>query len=57
VSTAWSGWYPLGGLLASDPDVVSKASGTEDVYVRGTDGEQWSRSFNGTSWGPWTQQP
>ena len=33
---------------------MSKAPGTEDIFVRGVDGEQWTRSFNGTTWTAWT---
>jgi hypothetical protein len=60
---AWSDWQPLGGLLASDPEVIALTSpGTTQftglrVYVTGFDGNVWvreySQGFFGARWGDW----
>ena len=31
----WSGWEPLGGGISANPSMISPASGTLDIYVRG----------------------
>jgi hypothetical protein len=37
-------WFPLGGVLASDPVVAANADGRLEVFARGTDGRVWHRA-------------
>ncbi len=54
LSTGWSQkWISLGGSLTSSPCAVSRSSGVMDVYVRGTDGAVWERSYYGGAWHGW----
>ena len=49
--TGWTaGWVSLGGGLSSAPACVSWGSSRIDVVVRGTSGDYWLDSWNGTSW-------
>ena len=43
----------LGGVITSDPDAASWASGHLDVFVQGQDRALWHRAWNGTTWAPW----
>lgn len=47
-------WNALGGNLTSGPDAASWAAGHLDVFARGADAALWTRSWNGTTWGPWS---
>ncbi len=53
----WSGWTSLGkpstGNLTSSPCAISRQTGVIDVYVRGTDGAVWERSFSSGTWHGW----
>ena len=51
--SGWTNWYPLGGLLASDPDVASPGANTLVVTVRGVDGNYWQRVWVNNSWQAW----
>jgi Subtilase family len=53
VSTGWSSWYSLGGVLTSGPGVASWAPNRLDVFVRGTDNACWHRAWNGSTWSGW----
>ena len=51
-SGAWSDWESLGGVLASDPEVIALTSpgtfqltGGLRVYVTGMDGKVWAKKF------------
>jgi hypothetical protein len=50
--STWSGWQNLGGKLTSSPAATSPASGVIDVFVRGTNGALYQRSWTG-SWSNW----
>lgn len=56
-SGGWSsfsaGTEPAGTTVASDPSVVIDGSGTEWMFVRGADGELYSRHTRGGSWQSW----
>jgi len=55
MTTGWSQkWISLGGILTSSPCVVSRQDGSLDVFVRGTTGALWTRSYNNGAWGAWT---
>jgi hypothetical protein len=51
--SAWSAWYPLGGITTGAPAVASGSTGALDVFVRGQDSALWSRHFNGSTWSAW----
>jgi peptidoglycan hydrolase-like amidase len=46
------GWYPLGGVLSSEPDASSWGEGRLDVFVQGTDNGLWHRWHDG-AWSDW----
>ena len=45
-ASIWSHWESLGGALASEPTVSSRASGRLDVFIRGTDNALWHKWYN-----------
>lgn len=47
------GWTSLGGQLTSSPAAVSPSSGHLDVYVAGTDGAVYERSYSSGAWNAW----
>lgn len=49
----WSGWYSVGGSIASDPGSVSRASGIIDVFARVGDNAIWHITYGGGVWGSW----
>ena len=50
----WTGgWTSLGGQLASSPSAVSRQAGVMDVYIAGTDGAVWCRSYSSGTWSAW----
>ncbi|MGA8071432.1 MAG: hypothetical protein WB946_08040, partial [Halobacteriota archaeon] len=53
--SGWSGWNSLGGQAASGtgPAVASWSAGRLDVFVEGTNGALWHKSFNGATWSGW----
>jgi hypothetical protein len=53
-NNAWSGWKGLGGGLASGtgPAACSWGAGRLDVFVQGTDGALYQKSFSG-AWSGW----
>jgi hypothetical protein len=44
----------LGGILLSDPDVASGATNRLDAMATGTDYALWHRTWDGTTWTPWS---
>ena len=46
-------WESLGGIITSEPAVVSWGSNRLDVFARGTDGAVWHRWWDGRQWGGW----
>ena len=42
-----------GGVITSDPDAASWATGHLDAFARGQDNAIWHRAWNGTTWGSW----
>jgi hypothetical protein len=40
-SNGWFGWQPMGGLSAYTPASTPLDSGSQDVFVTGTDGQLW----------------
>ena len=51
----WQNWVPLGGILTSSPAAISRAAGTLEVFVRGTNGacySKWTTDYGGT-WSGW----
>jgi hypothetical protein len=49
----WGGWESLGGVLTSDPTVVSWDEGRLDIFALGEDHACWHRWWDGHSWGGW----
>ena len=49
----WSGWTSLGGKLSSSPCAVSLEAGYLDVYVAGTTGTVYERSYFSGAWHDW----
>lgn len=50
----WVDWVSIGGATNADPVAVSTAEGTLDVFIRGTDGQVWQRSWTSTDgWFDW----
>ena len=50
----WSGWYSVGGSIASDPGSVSRMANSIDVFARAGDNAIWHISWNGSSWSSWS---
>jgi hypothetical protein len=50
-----SGWTSLGGQVATNtgPSVCSWGPGRLDVFVQGTSGAMYQKTWNGTSWSNW----
>jgi hypothetical protein len=50
-------WYPLGGVLASDPSIgISPDTNDLLIYVKGADGALWVNKFSGSTYtGLWTR--
>ena len=49
-------WQSLGGKLTSSPGVTAPNAGSIEVFVRGTDGALWQKSYidtTGNNWGSW----
>jgi hypothetical protein len=56
-SAGQSSWENLGGILTSSPAATSRSSGTIDVFVRGSDGNIWQKSYATSTaggWGAWS---
>jgi hypothetical protein len=51
--SGWAGWNSLGGNFTSAPALNSQSDGVVNVFVRGTDGAVWQRSWNGSAWSDW----
>ena len=51
----WGKWTSIGGQIAAGtgPAACSWGAGRLDVFVQGTDGAMWHKSYNGTSWSGW----
>jgi hypothetical protein len=52
-STGWAGWDSLGGAATSAPTINSQADGILNVFIRGTDGAVWQKSWTGTEYTGW----
>jgi hypothetical protein len=51
----WTSWAEIpNGVLTAEPAAVGN-NGNLVVAGRGTDNAYWTTSFNGSTWGPWTQ--
>lgn len=45
----------LGGVAGSDPDAAAMVGARQvELVVRGTDDQTYSRTYNGTTWTPWS---
>jgi len=53
VGTSWSGWYDMGGALASSPSAASLGSGSVIVVARMTNGKLGFRQYQGSTWSGW----
>jgi hypothetical protein len=42
------------GVLDDDPAIAAVGAGDMRIFVRGTDGAVWTRSWNGSSWSGWS---
>jgi hypothetical protein len=51
--SGWSGWYTLGGLLASAPDVGTLGTSQLTTAARGSDGLIWLNSLASSRWSGW----
>ncbi len=50
-SVGWTGWFRLGGLATSDPDVTSPSpQQMPQVFVRGPDNAIYQLIWSGTTW-------
>jgi hypothetical protein len=52
-SSGTHSWQSLGGNLTSSPGATSSASGAIDVFVTGTDGAVWQRTYSSNAWAGW----
>jgi hypothetical protein len=52
--SGWSGFSSLGGNFTSAPVLNSQSDGIVNVFVRGTDGAVWERSWTGSAWNDWS---
>jgi hypothetical protein len=41
-------------IVDDDPAIAAQGVGDMRVFVRGTDGALWTKSWNGSSWSPWS---
>jgi murein DD-endopeptidase MepM/ murein hydrolase activator NlpD len=48
-----SAWQYLGGAIVGGPDVAAPASGSLDVFARGTDNGLWHRTYSSGAWSAW----
>jgi alpha-galactosidase len=54
-STRWTDLGgPTGGRIVGQPAAYGGTGGVIDVFVQGTDGHAYRRTFDGRSWGRWT---
>lgn len=55
MGSGWSGWQPLGGLIApgTGPAAVAWSSGRIDIFVDGVDSQLWHLAWTGSSWSGW----
>jgi hypothetical protein len=53
---AWGAWQNLGGMLASDPGVVSLGPDHMQLFARGVDEALWALPYDG-GWGDWERIP
>jgi hypothetical protein len=44
----------VGGASTSAPAVTSRGANLVDLFVRGTPGQVYQRSYNGTAWSAWS---
>jgi hypothetical protein len=52
--SSWSNWASLGGQIASGTGPAASSSGSRlDVFVQGTNGAMYQKTWNGTSWSNW----
>jgi hypothetical protein len=52
--SSWSNWASLGGQIASGTGPAVSSSGSRlDVFVQGTNGAMYQKTWNGTSWSNW----
>jgi hypothetical protein len=51
----WSAWETIGvgGVIMSEPNVVSWGSNRLDIFAVGTDGATWHMVWNSTTWRGW----
>jgi alpha-galactosidase len=57
-SGAWSGSWtelggPVGGTIVGQPAAYAAADGSIDLFVLGTDRQDWRRTFTSGGWGAW----
>lgn len=48
-----AGWSNVGGIGTSSAAPSASGATRTDVFVRGTDGGLWQRTWSGASWGGW----
>jgi hypothetical protein len=51
----WFGWYPLGGIITSSPDIAAPSKDHLVITARGVDGNYWQRTWDGARWQPWAK--
>jgi hypothetical protein len=51
--TGWGGFEPLGGIITSQPNVVSWGPNRLDIFIKGTDNALWNKWWDGSTWGGW----
>lgn len=49
----WQAWRSPGGLITSQPAVVSPSAGRLSLFARGADGALWERRHDGAGWSEW----
>lgn len=55
VGASWSGWYDMGGSLASSPSAASWGSGSVIVAARLSNGTIGIRQYANGSWSAWSE--
>lgn len=53
VSSGWSGWAPLGGILSGSPSVSTRTPGQLDVFAADTNGAVVHKFYAFPGWSEW----
>jgi hypothetical protein len=53
MTTGWSSWQSLGGVVTASPAATSPITNVIDVFVRGSDGALYQKEYS-NGWGSWS---